>query len=63
MFMSSAIVLAYSLSLQNDRDVYLNNKPCQPYTLNHVITNEEMYNPTELIEKIFIQENGGVDSE
>lgn len=56
MFMSSAIVLAYSLS-------FLNNKPCQPYTLNHVITNEEMYNPTELIEKIFIQENGGVDSE
>lgn len=59
MFMPSAIVLAYSLSLQNDRDIYLNNKPYQPYTLNHVITNEEMYNPTELIEKIFIQEKDG----
>lgn len=36
--------------------IYLNAKPYEPYTLNRVITTQDMFNTGELIEKIFIQE-------
>ena len=35
---------------------YLNETPYEPHTLNITITNEDMYDLDDLIEKIFMQE-------
>ena len=36
--------------------IYLNAKPYEPYTLNRVITTQDLFNTDKLIQKIFIQE-------
>jgi hypothetical protein len=56
MFMPAALILIVPVGLSNAGDTYLNNKAYQPYTLNKVITTQDMYNTNSLIEKIFIQE-------
>jgi hypothetical protein len=50
------VIIIISASLQTHEPIYLNVKPYEPYTLNKVITTQDMYNTNELIEKIFIQE-------
>jgi hypothetical protein len=50
------VIIIISTSLQTHEPVYLNVKPYEPYTLNKVITAQDMYNTDELIERLFIQE-------
>lgn len=61
MIIKSSLVVALSFSIYDYRAADLNIKPYESYTLNRLITTQDMYDPTELIQKIFMQEEGEND--
>jgi hypothetical protein len=56
MIIKPSIIIALSCSFYEYKTPDLDIQPYESYTVNRIITTQDMYNTTELIEKIFMQE-------